>query len=431
MTSFVNNLYDKWRRKIPNEVINYFYHLPKAGLSVVWHKYPARKLTVIGVTGTSGKTTTSHLIYHILKQAGYPVSLISSIKAVIGDKEYDTGFHVTNPDSFALQKLLKDAISAGSKYMVLEITSHGLVQYRNLGTNLAIGVITNISHEHLDYHKSMKNYINAKARILSKVKYSVLNRDDRNFRILKNHYSGRLVTFGMKKKADFTPKSFPFRSKLFGLFNKYNSLAAIAVAKLLNVDDSTIRKALNSFLGIPGRMEEVGSGKKFKIFIDFAHKPNALLGVLTSSRNLVKGTGRLIVMFGAAGLRDHSKRPMMGEISGKLADFTVITAEDPRIEKLETIINQITRGAKRAGAIESKISNLRSKIKNNLESRFYLKIPDRRKAIRWIIRKLAKKGDVILFCGKGHEKSMCFGKKEYPWDERGEIEKALHQKGAG
>ncbi len=418
----------KIRGLIPDDFVNNFYHLPKAVLAVLISGYPARHLTVIGVTGTSGKTTTVNLIYHILKTANWPVSMISTVKAVIGAKEYDTGLHVTSPDSFELQRLIVEAVASGSKYLVLETTSHGLTQFRNLGANIAIGVITNIAHEHLDYHKTMHNYILAKAKIFKAVKYSVLNRDDKNFRVLKNLTQGRLVTFSLTKEADFTPKTFPFRTKLYGDYNKYNCLAAISVAKTLGVEDQVIKKGLQSFPGVSGRMEEIKKyHPNFRVFIDFAHKPNAFQGVLLAARKITRG--RIIIMFGAAGLRDSTKRPIMGEIVGKLADMTILTAEDPRTENVNKIINQIARGAKKTGAKEFTNHDRKLIIDNLFEDKHYfIRIPNRRKAIRFAIGKLAKKGDVLLFCGKGHEQSMCFGTTEYPWNEKAEIIKALDKR---
>lgn len=432
-----SNRFARLRRLIPDEAINYLYHFPIAIAAAIWYGYPARDLTVIGVTGTSGKTTTTHLIFNILKQAGLPVSMISTIRAVIGAREYDTGFHVTNPEPFLLQKLISEARVAGSKYMILEMTSHGLSQFRNFGTNLMIGVITNVSHEHLDYHKTMKNYVLAKAKILQNVKYSVLNKDDKNFRVLKNLSSGRLLTFGMKKRADFSLKNFPFTTKLPGVYNKYNCLAAVAVAKMLGISDDIIRVGLRKFPGIPGRMEEVKAGQKFRVFIDFAHKPDAIKNVLETARKKTKK--RVIIIFGSAGLRDKTKRPIMGEISGKLADVSVLTAEDPRTENVNTIINQIAKGVLKTDAIEfttrsskqivcdskfreAKPHNRKQKTNNQ---HYFIRIPDRREAIRFAIRKLAQEGDLLLFCGKGHEKSMCYGKTEFPWNEKEEIEKAL------
>ena len=204
-------------------------------------------------------------------------------------------------------------------------------------------------------------------------------------------------------------------------------MAAISVAKTLRIDDAIIRRGLISFPGVIGRMEEIKKYRpNFRVFIDFAHKPNALESVLAAAKKLNKG--RIIVMFGAAGLRDVTKRPLMGEIAGKLADITILTAEDPRTESLNKIINQIARGAKKAGATEFSILNFKFSIDSEIKKHYFIKIPDRRKAIRFAICKLAKKGDVLLFCGKGHEQSMCFGTTEYPWSEKDEIIKALDKR---
>ncbi len=430
MTTFREQLseYSKRIRKyLPEEVVNYCYHLPKAVLAVLWYRYPARDLTVIAVTGTDGKTTTTNIIFHILNQAGFNTAMVSTVKAVIGGREYDTGLHVTNPDAWQLQKLLRRARDTGAQYLVLEVTSHGLMQYRNLGTNISTAIITNISHEHLDYHKTMHHYVLAKAKILNGVKYSILNRDDRNFRTLVNKSNGRVYTFSLKKDADLNLKKFPFKTKLYGQYNKSNCLAAIAAVKTLGIEDEIIRKGIASFPGVSGRMEEVKNKRGVRLFIDFAHKPNALKNVLETARNISK-KGRVIVIFGSAGLRDVTKRPVMGEIAGKLADVSVVTGEDPRTESVNKIINQIARGVSRAGAWEFTPRNFRFVIKNNKNSHFFIKIPERDKAINFAINKLSRKNDVLLFCGKGHEKSMCFGITEYPWNEKEEILKAVAKK---
>lgn len=428
MTTFreqVLGYFKRIRKYLPDEVVNYCYHLPKAVLAVLWYRYPARDLTVIAVTGTDGKTTTTNIIFHILNKAGLNTAMVSTVKAVIGDKEYDTGLHITNPDAWQLQGLIRKARDFGAQYLVLEVTSHGLMQYRNFGTNISIAVITNISHEHLDYHKTMHNYVQAKAKILHGVKYSILNRDDRNFRTLLNKSNGRVYTFSLKKEADFNLKKFPLRTKLYGQYNKANCLAAIAAVKTLGIDDEVIKKAIFSFPGVSGRMEEVKNKLGVRLFIDFAHKPNALKNVLETAGNISQKKGRVIIIFGSAGLRDVTKRPVMGEIAGKLADIAVLTGEDPRTENVNKIINQIARGASRAGACEFTPRNFRSVMKNNKNSHFLVKIPDRARAINFAVNKLSRKKDVLLFCGKGHEKSMCFGTTEYPWNEKQEILKAV------
>ncbi|MBI3980367.1 UDP-N-acetylmuramoyl-L-alanyl-D-glutamate--2,6-diaminopimelate ligase [Candidatus Microgenomates bacterium] len=411
------------KKYLPLEAINYLYHFPVALMGVLFHFYPARNLTVIGVTGTSGKTTVVSIIYHLLKKAGLAVSMVSTIQAIIGDKEYDTGFHVTNPDPWQLQKYFQQAVKAGSKYFVLEITSHGLAQFRNIGAHIDLGIVTNVTHEHLDYHKTFKNYLLTKAKIFSGVKYSIINRDDKNFRLLKNLSSGRVVSFGIKNDADYTPAKYPFVTNLTGEFNKYNCLAAICAAKILGLSDELIKKSLVNIPALPGRMEEVKLGQNFRIFIDFAHKPDALEKVLQTS--LKKPHKRIIVMFGVAGLRDKAKRPIMGEIATRLADISVFTAEDPRTENLGSLINQIVQGARRTNSKEISERELVSINKKLPIQHLFLRVPDRKKAINLLINKIAQKGDIILFCGKGHEKSMCFGTTEFPWDEKKEIVDSL------
>jgi len=400
-----------------------FIHLLWALVACIKYGFPGRKMTVIGVTGTAGKTTTSHLIYHILKVAGKKVSLVSTVAAYINGKEYDTGFHVTTPTSWQLQRYMHEAQKGGSEYFVLEVTSHGLDQNRVFGTSIDIGLVNNISHEHIDYHKTLDHYRNAKAKIFSGVKYSVLNKEDNNFEYLKKRANGKLVTFAVRKEADFNADKLHLAPRILGEFNLANSIAAATVASILNIDKATIRRAVSSFSGVAGRMEEVISNAKFKIFIDFAHKPNALQAVLTTARKLTRN--KLIVIFGCAGLRDKLKRPMMGEISGKLADYTILTAEDPRTEDVRNIINEIAKGLLKGKIKEANKNKFSVSILSNRQKYFW-RIPDRQEAINFAVRKLAKAGDLVLICGKGHEKSMCWGKIEYPWDEKQAIWKALY-----
>lgn len=400
---------------------NWVHHLT-AFFALFWYGFPAKELTVIGITGTDGKTTTTELIYHILKTAGKKVSMISTVKAMIGDKEYDTGFHVTTPSAFTLQKYIKQAKDYGDKYIVLEVTSHALDQGRVFSEGIDIGVITNISHEHLDYHKTFEKYRQAKAKILRVAKYSVLNVDDKNYEYFKNKASGKLITFGLYKDAQYTKKSFSFTTSLVGEFNDYNILASVSVAKILGLGDEDIRKAVSSFNGIKGRMEEIKSQTDFRIFLDFAHKPNALGNVLKTARSITKK--KVIVVFGCAGLRDTLKRPMMGKIAGTLSDYTILTAEDPRTEDVRNIIEQIAQGCAKSGAKEE--AKNKSLSMNKKDTRFFWRIPDRQEAINFAIKKLAQKGDIVIITGKGHERSMCYGKIEYPWSDEEAIKKALH-----
>jgi len=406
-------------RKLKN-----FGHLCLAVLANIYWRFPSQKLTVIGVTGTDGKTTTVHLIHHILKTAGKKADLISTVSA--------PGLHTTTPNPWILQKLLFQMVKKGIKYAVVEATSHGLDQHRLWGTKFAVGVVTNVTHEHLDYHKTYENYLAAKAKLFRGVKIAILNRDDKSFRYLNVKCQTRLtdgqvsnvkcITYGTKNKADFTPKNFPFKTLLPGEYNQYNCLAAIAAASALGIPPEKIRKAVASFKGVIGRMEEINAGQDFKVIVDFAHTPNGLENVLKTILNLKSKNSKLIVVFGCAGLRDVAKRPMMGEISAKLADITVLTAEDPRTEDVNEIINQIVQGCLKGGAKEKDLSDW-----SNLKEKIFLRIPDRSQAIRFAIQKLAKKGDIVVICGKGHERSMCFGKTEYPWSDQEEARKALKE----
>ena len=390
--------------------IKNLYHLGIAIIANAWFKFPSKKLTVIGVTGTDGKTTSTSLIYYILYSAGFNVSMISSVGAIIGGKNYDVGFHVTTPSSFAIQRFIKKAVDSGSKFLVLETTSHALDQYRVFGIKFDVGVLTNVTHEHLDYHKTYENYAKAKAKLLKMSRIAVVNKDDKSFPLLNSKFkiqNSKIRTYGMSSGSDINPKTFPFKSNLIGEFNKYNILAAVAACKTLGIEDNQIRRGIESFEPPKGR-EDIVYEKDFTVMIDFAHTPNAIDQILKSVRTFAKG--KIIHVFGSAGARDTTKRSLMGEMSSKYADIIILTAEDPRKESVEKINHDI----------ESGIKNNKLRIKN----RTLIKIEDRRKAIESAI-KIARKGDLVLITGKSHEKSMNYGQGEEPWDEYGVVRDAL------
>lgn len=388
---------------LPQKVINNFYHLPKAVSANIIYGSPARGLKIIGVTGTDGKTTTTNMIYQVLKAAGKKVSMVSTINAVIGGQTYETGFHVTSPDPFMLQKLIKKAKDNNDEYLVLEVTSHALDQYRFFGIKFDIGVITNITHEHLDYHKTFENYLQTKLGLTANSGTAIINQGIRGVRGIR----GKIITFGLEK-GDFNQKEIKLNLKIPGDYNIENALAALSVAFILKINKTIAKRALEQFRGILGRMEEIKNDKGIKIIVDFAHTPNALEQALKALRKQTKG--RLIAVFGSAGKRDVIKRELMGEVAGKLADLIVITAEDPRGE-LETINKQIIIGAENKGRVLGKDLFVEG---------------DRSKAIGFAINELAKKGDVVGIFGKGHEKSMNLdGKKEIPWSERETVELVL------
>ncbi len=399
--------------------IKNFYHLAMAVLANVFYGFPSKKLTVIGVTGTDGKTTTVNLIYHILKTAGKQVSMISSVGAVINGKNYDTGFHVTTPSSWQLQSFLKKA----EGYLVLEVTSHALDQYRVWGINFAVGVLTNVTNEHLDYHKTYENYAATKAKLLKIAKVAVVNKDDEAYGIIAE---SEWITYGLSNNSDVNPENFPFKTKLVGEFNKYNILAGAAAGRALGIDNPAIRKAISSFKLPIGRMEVVhpstSSGQvDFTVMIDFAHTPNALEQVLSTVKKNTKG--RLIHVFGSAGERDFQKRPEMGRVSGKYADVIILTAEDPRSESVEKITDRIEEGIRKL-EVRSQPPEASLAKGGKLEVR---KIADRQEAITTAV-KMVKKGDVVIITGKGHEQSMNYGKGEVAWSEHEAVKQALKKR---
>ena len=235
----------------------------------------------------------------------------------------------------------------------------------------------------------------------------------------------KIITYSLYKNADYTNKNLKLEASLYGEYNQYNCLGAFAVTKELGIDEKIILKAISGFNGLKGRMEEIENNKKIKIFIDFAHKPNALESVLKSVRKMTHRN--IIVVFGCAGLRDRLKRPMMGEIAGKFADYIILTAEDPRTEDVRDIISEISEGCLKAKIVQQTRGVDIKKLFKRKQKSFW-RIPDRQEAINFAIRKIAQPGDFLLFTGKGHEKSMCYGQIEYPWDEKKAIMKALYDK---
>ena len=382
------------------------YNLLVAVFSVIWFRTPGRRLTVIGVTGTDGKTTTTTLIYEILKKAGIRVSMISSVHAVIGGKTYDTGFHVTTPNAYWVQKYLRQAIDHDDTHMVLEVTSHGLAQHRVFGIPFAVGVITNVTHEHLDWHKTFDHYLKTKISLLTRARIAVVNRDDAEVynKAMPLIRRKKVITYGIRRDAQITPVAFPFTTSLPGVFNRYNCLAAIAAGVALEIPPKTIREAVGAFRGVAGRMEVVVK-TPFQVIVDFAHTPNAIDKALRTARTMTKK--RVIHVFGSAGLRDATKRPLMGRASSTYADIIVLTEEDYRTERVENIMDAIALG-----------------IEGNVEVYRYA---DRGDAIAFALSE-AHPGDMVIITGKGHEQSLCRGKKEYPWSDQEAVKKVLQKK---
>ena len=379
------------------------YHLVVAIAANVWFGFPSRKLVVIGVTGTDGKTTTTTLIYEILSKANIKASKITSVHAVIGGKEYDTGFHVTTPNAWFVQKYLREAVDHHDTHMVLEVTSHALSQYRVWGVRFDVGVITNVTHEHLDWHGTFASYLQTKLSLLRMAKIPIVNRDETEVysAVLPDIVRKRYITYGIRRDSMINPETYPFRTQLLGEFNRYNCLAALSCAEALGVDRKLAVAAIASFSGVVGRMETLAT-VPFRVIVDFAHTPNAVEKALSTVRGLTRK--RVIHVFGSAGLRDSTKRPLMGEASANYADIIVLTEEDYRTENVESIMDQIASGIP-AG-------------------REVYRYPNRRDALRFAFS-IAKPKDLIMITGKGHEKSLCRGTVETPWSDQVEVRKLL------
>ncbi|HUD09971.1 MAG TPA: UDP-N-acetylmuramoyl-L-alanyl-D-glutamate--2,6-diaminopimelate ligase [Patescibacteria group bacterium] len=387
--------------------IKNIYHFFVAILANILFFFPSRGMKVIAVTGTDGKTTTVNLIYHILKSSGAKVSMISSINAVIDGKAYDTEFHRTTPTSFSLQSFFRKARNKKSEYFVLEVTSHAIDQHRIAGIPIKVGVLTNVTNEHLDYHKTYDNYLKTKSGLLKKAKICIVNSDDSSYMFLADVKSKKAqenwITYGLSESADYNKNTFNIKgNNLLGEFNQYNVLASVAACKTLEIADESIKKALKSFREPIGRVDYVYQ-EDFSVMIDFAHTSNASEQILKALRPTVKGS--LIHVFGSAGERDVLKRPFLGEISSEYCDIIILTAEDPRTEDVDAIIAEIEVGVKK-GKCE------------------VIRIPDRREAIQAAIQ-MAKKDDLVLITGKSQEGSMNYGKGEEPWDEYKMVKEAL------
>ncbi|OGV92436.1 hypothetical protein A3B57_03990 [Microgenomates group bacterium RIFCSPLOWO2_01_FULL_47_10] len=351
------------------------------------------------MTGTDGKTTTSTLIYHLLKNAGRSTALITTVGGFIGEQEINTGFHTTTPNPWLLQKLIRQVVKAGMKYLVLECTSHGLDQHRLLGTNRTIGVLTNLTHEHLDYHGTMGQYLTAKLKVFSGTKYAVINSQDEYFETIKTKLNRLIIRYGDSRPENYIVKRFPEK------YNQTNAQAAIAVARLLNLDEPAIATAIANFPGVPGRLDEVANDRGIKIVVDFAHTPNALKSVLTAIKP--KSPHRLIAVFGATGRRDVTKRPIMGDIVSRLADDCILTSDDCYDEDPNVIINQIKAG-----------------IKTN--HGHMISLVDRQKAIAYGLT-LAKRDDTLAILGKGHESVINLRGRDLPWSDTKVVNELLQK----
>jgi UDP-N-acetylmuramoyl-L-alanyl-D-glutamate--2,6-diaminopimelate ligase len=390
-----------------------------------WYEQPSKELEVIGITGTDGKTTTSFLAVELLRAGGRRPGLIGTVAADIGDERLPNEDRNTTPESLELQELLARMVEAGNESVVMEATSHGLALERTRNCRFDVGVVTSVTSEHLDFHGSLEAYRRAKARLVEEAPLAILNTDDEAYAFFRERARDRVLTYGIDADADLRATeliadaagsrftlvapdwSGEVTTPMPGRFNVSNALAALAIAHVEGVAWPVAVDALARTAGVPGRMERVDAGQPFAVVVDYAHTADSLGKVLRMLRPVTRG--RLIAVFGSAGERDPTKRPAMGRVSAELADVTVVTDEDPRLEDPRAINEAIADGARGAGAVDG-------------ES--LLVIDDRREAIARAMA-MAREGDVVLLAGKGHETSIFYGADKLPWDDREAARDAL------
>jgi UDP-N-acetylmuramoyl-L-alanyl-D-glutamate--2,6-diaminopimelate ligase len=408
-----------------------------ANLACAFYHNPANQLCTIGVTGTDGKTTTCNLISALLDTAGKSNGLMTTANFKLHGQEWENTTRQSTLESLEIQQMLRRMVETDVKYAVIEATSHGLELQRVRGCAFDMGVVTNITHEHLDFHGTIENYRRAKARLFEMLDPSrdkglgikpvaILNRDDVSYEVLKPYCSVPVLDYGLDQSAtiratdvqlDATNTRFrailpnaeiSIETQLVGQFNVSNCLAAIATAYALGVSHADIASGLAGVAGVTGRMERIDVGQPFTVIVDYAHTPDSLEKVLKILRPLTPG--KLFLVFGSAGERDIQKRPIMGQIAAQFADFFVITDEDPREENREQILREIAIGAKTTGKIQG---------------RDFLCIADRTQAIAAAFHRAQAK-DTVLLAGKGHEQSIIIGREKIPWDDRRVAREQLH-----
>ncbi len=400
-----------------------------ANLACAFYSYPAQQLCTIGVTGTDGKTTTSNLITTIFETAKLRTGLMTTANFKMPGQEWENTTRQSTLESVEIQQLLRQMVDAEVTHAIIEATSHGLALQRVHGCAFDVGVVTNITQEHLDFHKTLDAYRRAKARLFEMLDplrdkgigsrpVAVLNRDDTSYDILKPYCRVPILDYGLDTPASvravdvqLQAHSTRFRvllpdaeqiieTQLVGRFNVSNCLAAIATAYSQGVSLDAVARGLASVKGVTGRMESISEGQPFAVIVDYAHTADSLAKVLTTLRPLT--TGKLMVVFGSAGERDVQKRPVMGRIAAQMTDFFVITDEDPREEDREKILREIAAGAEAVG---------------KRQGQDFLCIADRTEAIRVAIAH-ANTGDTLVLAGKGHEQSIIVGREKIPWDDR-------------
>ncbi len=384
-----------------------------AEMAAAFYGDPSKEMTMVGVTGTNGKTSTTYMIKAIAESAGAKVGLIGTIRNLVAERVIET--ERTTPESVDLQRILREMKDEGVTLVVMEVSSHSLDQHRVHGIEFDIGVFTNLTHDHLDYHKTVENYLAAKKKLFAQSKRAVLNADDPHFEDMAEGLAIPVTTFGVREQADFfaadidiAPRGVQFELRadgkttqlnigIPGLFSVFNALAAAAAASLIGYSNEAIKRGLEHMKSVSGRLEPLPTyGREFTVLLDYAHAPDALENVLTTIRGFAKA--RIITLFGCGGDRDHAKRPIMGEIAGRYSDFLVVTSDNPRSEDPYCIIDSIMEGVMKSGCA-------------------YVVIEDRYDAIKFALEH-AKKGDIVLLAGKGHENYQEVSGSKRHFDEK-------------
>ena len=390
-----------------------------------WYGRPSEQLKLIGITGTNGKTSTATLVHGLIMELGYKTGLISTVENRIGNRVFASTH--TTPDQLQLQALLADMLEAGCDYAVMEVSSHALDQRRVAGLRFEIGVFTNLSHDHLDYHGSFKEYIFAKKKLfdgLDKDAFALVNTDDRRGEVMLQNTKGKPFTYGLRKAARFKAKVLEnnlnglilemdgqeFHAPLVGRFNAYNLLAAYGVSQLLGFERMEVLAVLSKLRPPAGRFETISTGPDACLgIVDYAHTPDALEKVLETIRDTHSGKGEVLTVVGCGGDRDVKKRPEMGRIAAALSDRVILTSDNPRSEEPAAILLDMKAGIP-AG-----------------HTKKVLMVEDRREAIRTAVA-LARDTDIVLVAGKGHETYQEIKGTRYPFDDRDELRKALEEK---
>jgi UDP-N-acetylmuramyl-tripeptide synthetase len=395
-------------------------HGLEAYVAVAVNGFPGHKLRVIGITGTNGKTSTAALTARIFEAAGYRVGLSTTAIYQIGDEHFANDRNATVTDPWTLQRLLKRMVKAKVEIVVLEVTSHALAQNRVAGIRFEAAALTNITQDHLDYHRTMDRYKAAKAKLFQRsgLKVSVINADDATYETFSHYPAARHISYSLERAAslrakdivvagdgtdfvlDYQSQQTKVKLQLPGRFNVANALAAAGLALGLGVPIERVVAGLELLTAVPGRMESIDAGQDFTVIVDYAHTPDALENLYTTLRVLTKG--RLIVILGAAGDRDRVKRPIMGKLAAKLADYVILTDEEAYSEDPLSIIEAIEPGVKAGGGVKGKTYEI---------------IPDRREAIARAF-KLAKSADTVALTGMGHQQYRVAAGEKSAWDER-------------